>query len=130
MIWLRFYYFSFLYFYRKKGEDWDSWFRSLLLVELTFFFLILFICRLIDPTFFADDKGEFDNRLCAILRVKEIDFQRSIEETKMADEYEVPPPTAKLGDVVEVTVDSKIKVVTVNEVSTDGMSIKVRNYIT
>ena len=25
MIWLRFYYFSFLYFYRKKGKDWDAW---------------------------------------------------------------------------------------------------------
>lgn len=53
MIWLRFYYFSFLYFYRKKGEDWVPWFRSLLLVELTFFFLIMFAGYLIDPHFFS-----------------------------------------------------------------------------
>lgn len=49
MIWIRFYYYSFLRFYTGKGEDWIPWFRSLLLVELTFFSLILFIWQLIDP---------------------------------------------------------------------------------
>lgn len=53
MIWIRFYYFSFLYFYKDKDENWVPWYRGLLLVELTVFFFILFVCLVIDPNFFA-----------------------------------------------------------------------------
>ena len=53
MIWIRFYYYSFLRFYSGKGEDWVPSHRSLLLVELTFFSLIMFICLLINPNFWT-----------------------------------------------------------------------------
>ena len=49
MIWIRFYYYSFLKFYTGKGEDWVPSHRSLLLVELTFLSLVMFIGQLIDP---------------------------------------------------------------------------------
>lgn len=46
---LRFYYFTFLWHYRNKPESWVGDFRSLLLVELGLFWLILSIWLLIDP---------------------------------------------------------------------------------
>ena len=51
MKFLEFYYFNFLYFYRNKPANWDSWFRSLMLVELTIFFLTFIVLLLIDNRF-------------------------------------------------------------------------------
>jgi hypothetical protein len=48
---LKFYYFNFLYYYRNKPASWDSWFRSLMLVELTIFFLTFIILLLTDNRF-------------------------------------------------------------------------------
>lgn len=46
---LRFYYFNFINHYRNKPDSWAGDFRSLLLVELSMFWLILSIWLLIDP---------------------------------------------------------------------------------
>jgi len=51
MIWLRFYYFTFLYHYWNKPETWVGSFRSLLLVELSLFWLFLSLWLIIDPGF-------------------------------------------------------------------------------
>lgn len=53
----RFYFYTFLRYYSKKGEAWAPRFRSLLLTELTVFFLILFVCLLIDPNFIKSTSG-------------------------------------------------------------------------
>lgn len=52
MIWMRFYYFTFLYHYRNKPENWAGSFRSLLLVELSLFWLLLSFWLTIDAGFF------------------------------------------------------------------------------
>lgn len=53
MNWLKFYYFTFLYYYKKKGENWTPSFRAVLLVELTAMSLISLTVLLIDPSFFT-----------------------------------------------------------------------------
>nr|WP_068888852.1 hypothetical protein [Pedobacter panaciterrae] len=53
MTWLRFYYYTFLYHYRSKPESWAGEYRSLLLVELSFCWLILTLWLLIDPGLWA-----------------------------------------------------------------------------
>src|SRR5690606_30215783 len=52
---LKFYYFSLLYHYRKRGENYVPSlpsFSSVLLMELTAMSLVSFVILLIDPTFF------------------------------------------------------------------------------
>jgi len=49
MKYLRFYYFSFLYFYKDKPLNWDSEYRSLLLVLTTIIFTLIFILLIIYP---------------------------------------------------------------------------------
>lgn len=51
MKWFRFYYYNFLQYYKKKGESWGPESRSLLLVELTVFFLLLLVWLIFDPYF-------------------------------------------------------------------------------
>ena len=45
---LRFYYFSFVYFYKSKPENWEGWFRSVLLVELTIFGSLMLVKQLVN----------------------------------------------------------------------------------
>lgn len=47
---LRFYYFCFLYFFKDKPEDWDGWFRSLLLVKLSIFGITMVIGLLVNKS--------------------------------------------------------------------------------
>lgn len=53
MQWLKFYYFSFLYYYKKKGDDWVPAFSAVLLVELTIMALFSLAALLVDPSFFT-----------------------------------------------------------------------------
>lgn len=49
---LKFYYFTFLYHFKKIGnESWNPPFRAVLLVELTFAFLLILTGLLLDPSF-------------------------------------------------------------------------------
>ncbi len=48
MKWLRFYYFVFLNYYKPKGEDWVPEYRSLFLVQLSIFLILMEIILLLE----------------------------------------------------------------------------------
>lgn len=53
MMLIKFYYFAFLHYYKQKGEDWVPWHRSIMVVEMTIFFLVALIYSVLQHFFFS-----------------------------------------------------------------------------